>query len=102
MGQHVGDLLPAALGGSPHAFEGLRHRLTGHGQLQDQAPGMYRGLSAGHAPLWGLRLQMMSVGQEGYKNGGDARGMQERLHGTRPLGVDLIQAMVHQCVAGGE
>jgi hypothetical protein len=36
---------------------------------------------------------MVSVGQECRDNGGDARGMQERLQGTGTLGVDLVQAV---------
>jgi hypothetical protein len=64
MGQQVSELLPAPLGGSPLECEGRRDRLTGHGQLRGQPPGMPRGLSPGHARLWGLRPQMVSVGQE--------------------------------------
>jgi hypothetical protein len=45
MGQQCGDLLPAPLGRSPRQVEGLRHRLTGHRQLQGQTSGMQRGLS---------------------------------------------------------
>jgi hypothetical protein len=93
MGQQVGDLLPAALGGSPLELEGLGNRLTGHGQLHGQPPGMYRGLSPEHPRLRGPRLPIVSVGQESSHNGGDERGMQERLHGTRPLGVDLVEAV---------
>src|SRR5262245_57976406 len=38
-------------------------------------------------------LQIVGMGQEGRDNGGDERGMQERLHRAGALGVDLVQAM---------
>jgi hypothetical protein len=87
IGQQVNDLLPAPLGGGPLESEGFGNRLTGRRQLQGQPLGMYRG-SVRDIPAWGRR-----VGQEGHDNGGDERGMQERLHGTGMLGVDLVQAV---------
>jgi hypothetical protein len=86
MGQQLRDLLPAPLGPGPFECEGLRHRLTGHGQT----PGMLRGLNPEHVHLRGPRLHRVSVGRARCHIGGDARGIQGRPRGTRPLSVDLV------------
>jgi len=47
----------------------------------------------GALPLEGQGLHMMCVGQESCDNRSDKRGMQERLHGTGALRIDLVQAV---------
>ena len=83
----------SAVGLDPLQIEGLGNRLTGDRQLQGQAPGVQRCLRPRRPLLRRAGLQIVRMGEEGRDNGGDERGMQERLHRAGALGVDLVQAM---------
>ena len=87
------DLVPAPRGLGPLQVEGLGDRLTGHGQLQGQAPGMQGRLRPWRPGLRRTGLQIVGMGEEGGDGRGDERGMQERLQGAGPLGVDRVQAV---------
>ena len=93
MGEQCCNLLPAPLCRYPLQLAGLGHRLTGHSQLQGQAPGVQRCLRPRRPLLRRAGLQIVDMGQQGRDHGGDERGMQERLHRAGALGVDLVQAM---------
>jgi len=97
MREQLRDLLPPLPGLDPFELEGVGDRLTGHSPLQGQASGMQGGLYAWRADLLRPDLQIMSKGEERSKNRGDERGMQERLQGAGPLGVNLVGA-VHRLV----
>jgi hypothetical protein len=87
------DLLPAPLCGSTLQVQGLRNRLTGDGQLQSEAPGVQGRLGPWRTLLRRAEPCIVGVGEESSDNGGDERGMQEGLHRTGALSVDLVQAM---------
>ena len=97
MGEQRRDLLPPALGRDSLQIARLGNGLTGHGQLQGEEPGVERCLCPGYSGLGRTGLEVMRVRQEGSEGRGHERGMQERLQGTRLLGVDLVEA-VHRLV----
>ena len=97
MREQLCNLVPALYGLGPLQLEGLGDGLTGHGELQGQAPGVEGGLRAGRSSLLGPGLHMVGMREEGGDGRGDERGMQERLQGARPFGVDRVQA-VHRLV----
>src|SRR5262252_746726 len=93
MREQLCNLIPALRGLSPRQLEGLRNRLAGDRQLQGQAPGVQGSLRAWCSHLLRPGLHIVRMGQEGGDSRGNERGMQEGLHGTRPLGVDRVQTV---------
>ena len=86
-------LVPASRGFNPLQLEGLGNRLTGDGQLQGQAPRVQGGLAAWRAQRRRAGVHVVRMREEGGDGRGDERGMQKRLQGARPLGVERIQAV---------
>jgi hypothetical protein len=84
--------LPASHRRGSLQVEGLRHRLTGHGQRPGQAPGMPGRLCPGRSRLRWAGLPIGGMGEEGSNHRGDARGMQEGCHRPGPLGLHWVQA----------
>jgi hypothetical protein len=97
MGEQRRDLLPPALGHDSLQLARLGHGLTGHGQLHGEEPRVERRFCPGRSGLGRTRLEVMRVRQEGRQGRGQERGVQERLQGTRRLGVDGVEA-VHRLV----
>jgi hypothetical protein len=89
--------IPALLGLDPLQVEGLGHRLTGHRQLQGHAPWVERCFHPWRAGRLGTSLQIGRVGEDGRHRRGHERGMQARLQGAGPLGVNHVEA-VHRRV----
>jgi hypothetical protein len=87
------DFLPAPPRLGSLEVEGLRNRLTGHGQLQGQAPGMQWRLRPRLPLLRWAGLPSVGLGEEGGNHRGDERGMQERFHRAGAFGIDLVQAV---------
>lgn len=97
MSEQRSDLLPPALGHGSLQLARLGNGLAGHGQLQGEAPRVERRLCPRRSGLWRTRLEVMRVRQEGSDGRGHEGGIQERLEGTRLLGVDFVEA-VHRLV----
>jgi hypothetical protein len=85
--------LPGPLRRRPFQVEGLCNGLTGHGELQREAPGVQRCLRPGLPLPRRTGLPIVGVDEEGGKNRGDERGVQERLHRAGSLGIHLVLAV---------
>jgi hypothetical protein len=93
MYEQLGALVPSPLSCRSLQFEGLGDELTGHRHLQGQEPrvqGCRRQGRSGRLRTW---VKIVPVRADGGDGRGQERGMEEGLEGTRPLGVDLVQAM---------
>ena len=93
MGEECGDLVPALRGLGPPEVEGLGDGLTRYRQLQRQTSRVKRRFRAWRTGLRRTSLEIVRVREEGGDGRGDERGMQERLQGTGPLGIHLVQAV---------
>lgn len=65
MCEECGKLVPAPLGFDPLQVEGLGDGLTGHGQLQGEAPWVERRLHPWFVSLRWASLQIVRMGEEG-------------------------------------
>ena len=97
MGEQRRNLVPLPLGRCSPEIEGLGKGLAGHGQLQGEEPGGERRLRPGRSGLRRMGLEVVRVRQDGGDGRGHEGGMQERLQGAWPLGVDRVEA-VHRLV----
>lgn len=88
------NLIPVPLGRAPLQVEGLSNGLTRHGQLQGQAPGIERCCHPWRTRLLGTSLQIVRVSEDGGDRRGHERGMQERLQGAGPFGVNRVEAVL--------
>ena len=66
--QDIGDLLPALLRPGSPQIAGLCNRLTGHGELQREAPGMQWRLGPRRPRLSRLGLHIVGVSEESSNN----------------------------------
>ena len=97
MREECRDLVPALHGLGSLQVEGLGDGLTRHRELQGEAPGVQRCLRAWRTALRWTSLSIVRMREESGDGRGDERGMQERLQGAGPLGINLIQP-VHRLV----
>ena len=93
VGQEGGDLVPALRGLGPLEVEGWGDGLTRYRPLPRQTSRVQRRFRAWRTGLRRTSLKMVRVRAEGGEARGDARGLQERLQGTGPLGIPRVEAV---------
>ena len=93
MGEQRRNLVPRPLGRCSLEIEGLGHGLAGHGQQPGEEPGVERRLRPGRSGLRRMGLEVVRARQDGGDGRGYEGGMQERLQGAWPLGVDHVEAV---------